>query len=115
LKTEWNTAKINHNNNLSAFQKAFSNLINEKIYLNYLTNISLEKLLADSYTPINDVLDNTPNNSTFESSIDFQKFLTKEQLLNQQIQTTNPVPTNIGSSRIHWRQPIHAKYQSLFS
>jgi hypothetical protein len=50
LKTEWNTAKINHNNNLSAFQKAFSNLINEKIYLNYLTNISLEKLLADSYT-----------------------------------------------------------------
>jgi hypothetical protein len=87
LKTEWNTAKINHNNNLSAFQKAFSNLINEKIYLNYLTNISLEKLLADSYSPINDLLDNTPNNSTFESSIDFQKFLTKEQLLNQQIQT----------------------------
>ncbi len=87
LKTELNTAKINHNNNLSAFQRAFSNLINEKIYLNYLTNISLEKLLSDSYTPINDVLNNTPNNTTFESSIDFQKFLTKEQLLNQQIQT----------------------------
>jgi hypothetical protein len=96
LKTEWNTAKINHNNNLSAFQKAFSNLINEKIYLNYLTNISLEKLLADSYSPINDLLDNTPNNSTFESSIDFQKFLTKEQLLNQQIQTDKP------STDQHW-------------
>jgi hypothetical protein len=41
-------------------------------------------------------LDNTPNNSTFESSIDFQKFLTKEQLLNQQIQTNKP------STDQHW-------------
>lgn len=90
IKTEVNNALINHNSNLLNFKKAVSLLINEKIYLYYLTNLDLEKIFDNKFAPIPlSLLDQTTNQGEiqFESLPEFQRLMIKEQLVNQQIKT----------------------------
>lgn len=90
LKTEVNNALINHNSNLLNYKKAVSLLINEKIYLHYLTNLDLEKILDNKFAPIPlSFLAQTTNQNEiqFESLPEFQRLKIKEQLFNQQIKT----------------------------
>jgi outer membrane protein len=49
LKTEVNKAILNHNNALSSYAAVSSSLTREKIYMGFLTGISLEKLLDGKY------------------------------------------------------------------
>jgi outer membrane protein len=49
LKTEVNRAMLNHNNALSNYVTVSSSLTREKIYMGFLTGISLEKLLDGTF------------------------------------------------------------------
>jgi len=49
LKTEVNRAILNHNNALSNYVAASSSLTSEKIYMSFLTGISLENLLDGTF------------------------------------------------------------------
>jgi outer membrane protein len=49
LKTEVNKAILNHNNALSNYMAASSSLTSEKIYMGFLTGISLENLLDGTF------------------------------------------------------------------
>jgi len=49
LKTEVNKAILNYNNALSTFISVSSSLTREKIYMSFLTGISLETLLEDKF------------------------------------------------------------------
>lgn len=44
LKMDFNKAKINHNNSIFAFKELISDLITEKIYLAFLTNLQAETI-----------------------------------------------------------------------
>ncbi len=48
-ESDLNRAKINHNNALSSFRQSFSELVKEKIYMSFLTGISLNKMLVADY------------------------------------------------------------------
>ncbi|MEA5141096.1 TolC family protein [Arcicella rigui] len=91
LKTELNKGLVNHYANLATYKKALSLFINEKIYLHYLTNIDLERVLTASFTPIppNMLAENTLQTDELrtENSMEFQKLLSKETLITQQIKT----------------------------
>jgi outer membrane protein TolC len=98
LKTELNNALVNHNTNIANYRKAMASEIKEKIYLHYLTNISLERLLDEKFKPIPttiyaEVLD--IRNVQFESIPEFQRLKAKDILINQQINTerTKYAPT----------------------
>lgn len=90
LKTELNNALVNHHNNVRNYKQAFASLVNEKIYLHYLTNISLERLLDETFSPIPSTLfaglseDKMPS---FDSVPELRRLKIKEQLLQQQIKT----------------------------
>jgi outer membrane protein len=90
LKTELNTAAINHNNNVIAFRKAMAALVNEKIYVHYLSNIDLEKLLEQPFAPLPvSFFDsaNTVAQVQIDSVPEYQKLVFRQQLLGQQIKT----------------------------
>ncbi len=90
LKTELNTSLVNHYANMTNFKKSYASLVNEKIYLHYLSNIPLERILGETYTPIPSFLLADKSNSAaiqFDSFPNFQKLKTKELLINQQITT----------------------------
>lgn len=88
LKTELNNALVNHNNNQRSFERAAASLVNEKIYLHYLTGISLERLLDESLAEIPERLFDIGEASfQIESAVDFQRLLFEEELINQKIKT----------------------------
>lgn len=89
LKTELNKALVNHNANLTNHKKASSALISEKIYLHYLTNLALERILEASFSPIpaSVLEENAKLEFTIENLPDFQKLSARENLINQQIRT----------------------------
>jgi outer membrane protein len=90
LKTELNNALINHNSNLSNYKKEVSLLINEKIYLHYLTSLDLERILDGKFAPIPASLLSQSKDQVeiqFESIPEFQRLGIKEQLVKQQIKT----------------------------
>lgn len=90
LKTELNRALVNHNANLINHKKAYASLVNEKIYLHYLTNITLERILEAAFAPVPAnilVTDQAQNELPIDNLTDFQKLLAKENLINQQIKT----------------------------
>ncbi|MGD1842957.1 MAG: TolC family protein [Thermonemataceae bacterium] len=90
LKMELNNAIINHNNNINQYKKVLAAGITEKIYMHYLTNIALERVLEDNFQEIPArIIDASNTNVNFqtESSFDYQKLLRQEKLLNQQIKT----------------------------
>jgi outer membrane protein TolC len=90
LKTELNNALVNHNTNVTNFKKNLAQFINEKIYLHFLTNIELEKILEEKFSPIpaSFFANSSEKNAVQLDSIpDFQRLKTREQLINQQIKT----------------------------
>lgn len=90
LKTELNNALVNHNANLTYYKKAVASLTNEKIYMHYLTNINLERILDENFSPISETFysfGNYQNPIQIDSVVDFKKLLVQEQLINQQIRT----------------------------
>lgn len=88
LKTELNNSLVNHNSNLRNFKIATASLIKEKIFLHYLTGISLERLLDEKLAEIpGNILNTNEATLQIESTVDFQRLLLEENLINQQIKT----------------------------
>jgi outer membrane protein len=87
LKTEVNKAILNHNNALSDFVAVSSSLTREKIYLGFLTGISLETLFDGTFdfSPFSDDLLKISNTDFLFDSIPSVKSLrTRAELLEQQ-------------------------------
>lgn len=90
LKTELNNSLVNHNANLINYRKASASLVNEKIYLHYLTNIKIEKILDEKYSVIPNALYSEGSATKmiqFDLIPDFQRLNAKQLLINQQIKT----------------------------
>jgi len=87
LKTEVNRAILNHNNALSNFVAVSSSLTREKIYMSFLTGISLETLLDGTFdfSPFSEDFVKTENAVPLLDSIPSVKSLKlRAQLLEQQ-------------------------------
>jgi outer membrane protein len=87
LKTEVNKAILNHNNTLSDYVAVSSSLTREKIYMSFLTGISLETLLDGKFdfSPFSDDVLNVINADPMLDSIPSVKSLRlRAELLKQQ-------------------------------
>lgn len=87
LKTEINRSILNHNNSLSDYIAVSSALTREKIYLSFLTGISLETLLVGNYdfSPFSEDLLKLSNPDPMLDSIPSVKSLMlRAELLKQQ-------------------------------
>ena len=98
LKTEVNKAVMNHNNALSNYFAASSSLTREKIYLSFLSGMSLETLLNGSFDfmPFTDGILNKSNNVIIlDSVLSLQNLKLRAELLEQQQKTerTKYTPT----------------------
>lgn len=90
LKTEVNKAILNHNNALSNYFSVSSSLTREKIYMAFLTGISLENLLDGKYdfSPFSeDQLETTNTENTADSSLSVKNLRLRSELLEQQQQS----------------------------
>jgi outer membrane protein TolC len=87
MKTEVNRAILNHNNALSNYVTVSSSLTREKIYMSFLTGISLETLLDGTFdfSPFSDDVMKISNTDLLLDSIPSLKSLTlRAELLEQQ-------------------------------
>jgi outer membrane protein TolC len=87
LKTEVNKAILNNNNALSNYFAVSSSLIREKIYLSFLTGITLETLLDGTYdfSPLTDnVLKFSNTNPLLDSMPSVKNLRLRAELLDQQ-------------------------------
>ena len=87
LKTEVNKAILNHNNSLSDYVAVSSSLTREKIYMSFLTGISLETLLDGKFdfSPFSDDVLKVSNTDPLLDSIPSVKSLRlRAELLEQQ-------------------------------
>ncbi len=87
LKTEVNKAILNHNNALSNYVAVSSSLTREKIYMSFLTGISLETLLDGTFdfSPFSDDVLKIGNTDPLLDSIPSVKSLRlRAELLEQQ-------------------------------
>ena len=87
LKTEVNRAILNHNNSLSNYVAVSSSLTREKIYMSFLTGISLETLLDGKFdfSPFSDDVLKISNTDPLLDSIPSVKSLRlRAELLEQQ-------------------------------
>lgn len=90
LKTDLNKAMLNHNNAVSSYKVAVSELMKEKIYLSYLTSLPLDRILENQidFSPLL-----TSNFFTqietvrFDEDANVQQLDSKKELLQVQIQT----------------------------
>ncbi len=90
LKMELNKADLNHNNALSNYIAASSTLTREKIYLSFLTGMSLETILKGSFDFIpfkEGVLRKGNNTVILDSVISLQNLKLRADLLEQQHNT----------------------------
>ncbi len=90
LKTEVNKALLNHHNALSNYFASSSSLTLEKIYMSFLTGISLETLLNGSFgkIPFTDrILKNSNNVVILDSVLSVQNLKLRAELLEQQLKT----------------------------
>jgi len=90
MKTEVNKATLNHNNTLSDYFAVSSSLTREKIYMSFLTGISLETLLDGKFdfSPFSDDVLKTGNTNPLLDSIPSVKSLRlRAELLEQQQQS----------------------------
>ncbi|MDP4224485.1 MAG: TolC family protein [Bacteroidota bacterium] len=90
LKTEVNKAILNHNNALSNYAAVSSSLTREKIYMGFLTGISLENLLDGTFdfSPFSEDVLKTDNTDPLLDSIPSVKSLRlRAELLEQQQQS----------------------------
>jgi outer membrane protein len=87
LKTEVNKSILNHNNTLSNYVAVSSSLTREKIYLSFLTGISLEILLDGmfDFSPFSDDLLKKSNTGLLSDSIpSLRSLIFRAELLEQQ-------------------------------
>jgi len=90
MKTEVNKATLNHNNTLSDYIAVSSSLTREKIYMSFLTGISLETLLDAKFdfSPFSEDVLKTGNTNPLLDSIPSVKSLRlRAELLEQQQKT----------------------------
>lgn len=90
LKTDVNKALLNHNNALSSYKTAVSEHVKEKIYLSFLTTLSVGQLLDDpiDFSPLlSSNFSNTNQHVRFDDVASIQQLSFKEALLQQQIQS----------------------------
>lgn len=90
LKTEVNKAILNHNNALSNYVAVSSSLTREKIYMSFLTGISLENLLDGTYdfSPFSeDLLKISDTGPLVDSIPSVISYLLRAELLEQQQQS----------------------------
>ncbi len=87
LKTEINRAIMNHNNALSDYHGALASLAGEKIYMGYLTGISLD-LLFDGifdFTPFSEsIMERNISELLIDSAPSVRNLMFREELLRQQ-------------------------------
>jgi len=87
LKTEVNKAILNHNNALSNYVSVSSSLTREKIYMSFLTGISLENLLDGrfDFSPFTaDILKSGNSDPKLDSVPSVQSLRFRAQLIEQQ-------------------------------
>jgi len=87
LKTEVNKAILNHNNALSNYVSVSSSLTREKIYMSFLTGISLENLLEGrfDFSPFTaDILKTGNSDPMLDSVPSVQSLRFRAQLIEQQ-------------------------------
>jgi outer membrane protein len=87
MKTEFNKAILNHNNALSNYVAVLSSLTREKIYMSFLTGISLETLLDGTFdfSPFSDDVLKISNTDPMLDSIPAVRSLRlRAELLKQQ-------------------------------
>jgi outer membrane protein len=87
LKTEVNKSILNHNNSLSDYVAVSSSLTREKIYMSFLTGISLETLLDGKFdfSPFSDDILNVSNaDPVFDSIPSVKSIRLRAELLAQQ-------------------------------
>ncbi len=90
LKTEVNKAILNHNNALSNYIAASSSLTREKIYMSFLSGMSLETLLNGSFDfiPFTDgILKKSYNVVILDSVLSLKNLKLRTELLEQQQKT----------------------------
>ena len=90
LKTEINKAILNHNNALSNYIAVTSSLTREKIYMGFLTGISLENLLDGTFdfSPFSeDVLSISNTDPLLDSIPSVKSLILRAELLEQQQQS----------------------------
>lgn len=89
LKTEFNNARVNHMNNLRTYRSALASLLNEKIYLRYLTNIPIERLFDEVFSPIPTSVFASDAESTLQldSVPEYQRFALEVKVIDQQLRT----------------------------
>jgi outer membrane protein len=87
LKTEVNKAILNHNNALANYAAVNSSLTREKIYMDFLTGISLENLLDGKYdfsSISDDLLKITERDPVTDSILSVRSLRLRAELLEQQ-------------------------------
>ena len=92
LKTDVNKALLNHNNAVSSYKTAVSELVKEKIYLSFLTTLPMSRLLDNSFdfSPlISGNFLNTNESIHFDKLAVIQQLKYKEELLKEQVKSEN--------------------------
>ncbi|MEN5232932.1 TolC family protein [Sphingobacterium faecium] len=90
LKTDVNKAMLNHNNAVSSYKTAVSELVKEKIYLSFLTSIPVNRLLGNSidFSPLlSDNFSAPMEDVHFDKTASVQQLNFKKELLSEQIKT----------------------------
>jgi len=90
LKPDLNKAILNHNNAKASYGKAMSEVLKEKIFLSYLTGISVTELFQSSFdfSPLaSSNLDRYTTIRPTDSIARIRELTLKENLLNQQIRS----------------------------
>lgn len=90
LKTDVNKALLNHNNAISSYKTAVSELVKEKIYLSFLTTLPVNQLLDNpvDFSPLlSGNFSDTNENVRFDEVASIKQLGFKEALLKQQIKS----------------------------
>ena len=90
LKPDLNKAVLNHNNAKASYRKAMSEVLKEKLFLNYLTGISVTELFEGrfDFSPLaSSSLDRYASGGATDSIAKIRELTLKENLLNQQIRS----------------------------
>lgn len=90
LKSDVNKALLNHNNSLSSYKTAISELVKEKIYLSFLTTLPVNQLLDNpiDFSPLlSGGFSNTNEHVRFDEVAGIKQLNFKKALLQQQIKS----------------------------
>jgi len=90
LKPDLNNAILNHNNAKTAYRKAMSELLKEKLFLGFLTGIPVAELFEGrfDFSPLNSSnLDRYTASRAVDSMASIRELTLKESLVNRQIRS----------------------------